>query len=149
MTDVEREESESGKFSRWVHIKNWISDYLKTSDIDVDGNKYVSTNVKNFPADYPDAAVEAVLACINTKLDLKLETTDLNLDGSKNVGVNIITTTEEDPDAATKNNPIYSFAYDGDGRLQYIYLEITPNIWKKTVCYTSGRVVYITAWAEQ
>jgi len=105
MTDVEREEEESGKFSRWVHVKNWISNYLKP--------------------------------------------TDLNIDGSKNVGVNVISITEEDPDAATKNNPIYSFAYDGNGRLQYIYLEITPTIWKRTLSYTSGRLVYITAWVEQ
>lgn len=49
MTDVEREESETGKFSMWVYIKNWISDYLKSTDIDIDDNKYVSTNVKNQP----------------------------------------------------------------------------------------------------
>jgi len=28
MTDVEREESESGKFSTWVHVKNWITSLI-------------------------------------------------------------------------------------------------------------------------
>jgi len=28
MTDVEREESESGKFSTWVHVKNWFTSLI-------------------------------------------------------------------------------------------------------------------------
>lgn len=105
MTDVEREESEVGKFSTWVHIKNWISDYLKS--------------------------------------------TDLNIDGGGNVGVNVYSFTEEEPDAATKNNGVYSFAYDINGRLQYIYLSFHAATWGKTLTYTSDRLSGISAWVRQ
>jgi hypothetical protein len=105
MTDVAREESETGKFSEWVHVKNWISDYFKTSDIDIDGNKYV--------------------------------------------GVNDKTITEEDPDAVTKNNGSYVFAYDGDGRLQYINLTFNATTWRKTLTYTSGRLSGLSVWVKQ
>lgn len=51
MSGVEFEESETGKFSYWVHLKNWIADYLKPTDLDIDGNKYLSVNVKDLPPD--------------------------------------------------------------------------------------------------
>ena len=105
MTDAHREESETGKYSLWVHVKNWITDYLKS--------------------------------------------TDLNLDGNKNVGVNVKSITEEDPDAATKNNPDYSFAYDVNGRLQYIYWGDGVNAWRKTLTYSSGVLQYISEWVKQ
>ena len=102
MTDVEREESETGKFSKWVHIKNWISDYFKPSDIDIDVNKYVGVNVK--------------------------------------------TLTEEDPDADTKNNPSYSFTYDGNDRLQYIYTVVHGTTWFKTLTYTADGLATVSKW---
>jgi len=147
MTDTQREESEAGKFSLWVHVKNWISDYLKATDIDIDGNKYISTNVKNLPTNYPDSAANVNLLMLLTELQQKLETTDLNIDISKNAGVNVKTITEEIPTAATKNNPYYSFAYDGDGRLQCIYQTIGVTQWRKIIIYSSGRISSIGAWS--
>jgi len=102
MADAQREESEAGKFSLWVYVKNWVSDYLKT--------------------------------------------TDLNLDGSGNAGVNVKTIQEEIPTSTSKNNPSYSFSYDGDGRLQYIYQTIGLTQWRKTITYTSGRISSIGSW---
>ncbi len=105
MTDAHREESEDGKYSLWVYVKNWITDYLKS--------------------------------------------TDLNLDESKNLGVNVKTITEEDPDAATKKNPCYYFAWDGDGRLQYIYYGDGIDVWEKTLEYNAGKLSSISTWVKQ
>jgi|LGVF01.1.fsa_nt_gb hypothetical protein len=127
MTDAHREESETGKYSLWVHVKNWITDYLKSTDLNLDGNKNVGVSVKD--------------GC--------LVDTELNLDGNKNVGVNVKSITEEDPDAATKNNPDYSFAYDVNGRLQYIYWGDGVNAWRKTLTYSSGVLQYISEWVKQ
>ena len=126
MTNAQREESEAGKFSLWVHVKNWVSDYLKATDIDIDGNKYVSVNVKS----------GALIA------------SDLNIDGSKNVGINVKTITEEDPDAATKNNGCYSFEYYVNGQLKYIFIYLSTGTWRKALTYSSDRLTNITDWVK-
>jgi hypothetical protein len=148
MTDAAREESETGKFSIWVYVKNWITDYFKASDIDIDVNKYVSTNVKNFPADYPDSYSGAQLDLITTLIDELVAKNDLNIDYNDNVGVNVKTITEELPDAATKNNGRYILHYDGDGLLETIDIVIGGQEWRKILSYTTGRLTGISAWSE-
>lgn len=69
MTDAAREESETGRFSTWVHIKNWISDYFKASDIHIDGNKYVSTNVKNEPISKVKGSTDGGSTWVPIKVD--------------------------------------------------------------------------------
>jgi hypothetical protein len=148
MTDAAREESETGKFSIWVYVKNWITDYFKASDIDIDVNKYVSTNVKNLPVDFPSSDNTFLLGELYDELGQKLETAQLNIDGSKNVGVNVKTITEELPDAATKNNGRYILHYDGDGLLETIDIVIGGQEWRKILSYTTGRLTGISAWSE-
>ncbi len=56
---------------------------LKASDLSINGNKYLNTNVKNFPANYPDSAVLSKLVDILTELEQKLEQANLHgYDGS-------------------------------------------------------------------
>lgn len=123
MTDAQREETETGKFSLWVHVKNWISDYLKATDIDIDGNKYISTNVKNLPTNYPDSAANANLLMLLTELQQKLETTDLNIDGSKNAGVNV------------QNEPIVMVKGSTDGGSTWVPLKVDAN--GKVICVST------------
>jgi len=146
MTDTQRQESETGKFSQWVYVKNWVSDYLKATDLNIDGSKNAGVNVQNLPDDYPDAITQSHLSNIFSELYKKLDTNDLNQDGNKNVGVNIMHIIEEIPTSTSKNNPSYSFSYDGDGRLQYIYQTIGLTQWRKTITYTSGRISSIGSW---
>jgi len=146
MTDAQREESETSKFSLWVHVKNWISDYLKATELNIDGSKNVGVNVQNLPADYPDSTVSTKLSTLLTELQQKLEATELNIDGSKNVGVNVKTIQEEIPTAATKNNPAYSLLYNVDGRLQHIDQTIGGVTYRKTITYTSGRISAMGEW---
>jgi len=146
MTDTQREESETGKFSLWVHVKNWVSDYLKTTDLNIDGSKNAGVNVQNLPADYPDATVSTKLSTLLTELQQKLETNDLNQDANDNIGVNIMHIIEEIPTSTSKNNPSYSLLYNGDGRLQYIDQTIGLDQWRKTITYSSGRINNISRW---
>lgn len=37
MTDVAREESETGKYSTWVHIKNWAASFITHCKGSTDG----------------------------------------------------------------------------------------------------------------
>jgi len=123
MTDAQREESESGKFSIWVHVKNWISDYLKTTDIDIDGNKYVSTNVKNLPADYPDATAQAHLSNILTETYTILRRTDLNINGANNLGINV------------QNEPIVKVIGSTDGGSTWVPLKVNAD--GKVICVST------------
>lgn len=58
MTDVQREESETGKYALWVYVKNWIADYLKSTDLNLDGSKNVGVNVITTTEEEPDAATK-------------------------------------------------------------------------------------------
>lgn len=62
---------------------------------------------------------------------------------------NGITITDEDPDATAKNNGVYTFSYDGDGRLQCINITFNATTWRKTLSYTTGRLTGISAWVKQ
>lgn len=62
---------------------------------------------------------------------------------------NGITITDEDPDATAKNNPSYTYSYNGDGRLQYIDMSFGSDTWRKTLAYTSGRLTNVSAWVLQ
>jgi hypothetical protein len=58
MTDAHREEAETGKYALWVYIKNWIADYLKSTDLNLDGSKNLGVNVITFTEETPDAATK-------------------------------------------------------------------------------------------
>ena len=141
MTDVEREESETGKFSKWVHVKNNPADYpstgtedglqnidnklnnkLNTSDLNIDGSKNVGVNVQNNPADYPSTGTEDGLQNIDNKLNNKLNTSDLNIDGSKNVGVNV------------QNEPVIKVKGSTDGGSTWVPLKVDAD----------GKVILVT-----
>lgn len=69
MTDVAREESETGKFSKWVHIKNWISDYLKSTELNIDGSKNIGVNVQNDPVVKAKGSTDGGSTWIPIKVD--------------------------------------------------------------------------------
>jgi len=122
MTDVEREESESGKFSLWVHLKNWVSDYLKPADLNRDGNKNVGVNVQNQPSDYPSATISGQIETCYYELHKKPDLVDFNIDGNKNLGVNV------------QNEPTLKAKGSTDGGTNWVPLKVDAD--GKVICTT-------------
>lgn len=60
---------------------------------------------------------------------------------------NAIEIQETDPKDNTKNNPAYTFFYDGEGRIDYITVSIRCVVYKKQFYYyPSGKLHLIAEW---